>query len=55
MKNHIELTHSWKQTANIAIVALEAGTSEGKAIARAEIRKMSEILDEINATAKNEA
>lgn len=43
----IDLTPTWAATANILIMALEAGTPTGKEMARVEIMKMGRILDDL--------
>lgn len=43
----IDITPTWPQAVEILIAALENGTETGQAAARAELRRMAQILDSI--------
>lgn len=43
----IDLTPSWRETAQIIAVALENGTEEGKELARRELYRMASTLDKL--------
>lgn len=45
---YIDMTPTWPQAVEILIAALEDGTDTGKAAARAEFRRMAQILDQLN-------
>lgn len=47
--NSIEIRPTWIGNTEILLAALEAGTFEGKRQARAEIRRMARLLDELHA------
>tara|TARA_R100001244_G_scaffold125102_1_gene95054 strand:+ start:246 stop:422 length:177 start_codon:yes stop_codon:yes gene_type:complete len=44
----INICPSWRGIANTCIMILEVGNEEGKQIAKEEIRKMGDILDNLN-------
>ena len=41
----IDITPSWRGIANCCIMILEVGNEEAQAVAKAEIRRMGDILD----------
>jgi len=47
MTRHIDITPTWPQAARIIAVALENGTDEGRAAARAELFRMADLLDQL--------
>ena len=51
----VKIVPTWKSAASIYIMALEAGTPEGKQAARDGIYEMAEHLDRINAERNAEA
>ena len=44
----IDICPSWRGIANTCIMLLEIGNEEGKQTAKEEIRKMGDILDNLN-------
>lgn len=54
MQRTISFDLSWQQAANIIALALENGTGEGKAHARAELQRMAQILDHYRAAENGE-
>jgi hypothetical protein len=52
-KQTIDISLNWAQAVEICIRVLEAGTEEGKRIARAELRRMGKILDRTHPVAKD--
>ena len=49
MSRTIDATPTWYQAATIIAAALEHGTDTGREAARAELYRMAEILDQLNA------
>lgn len=49
MPRTIDLTPTWRQAAQIIAAALECGTGAGRDAARAELFRMGELLDQLNA------
>jgi len=47
MKESIDITPSFHAAAGCCILTLESASEEGKRIARAEIRRMGKLLDEL--------
>jgi hypothetical protein len=50
----LEIVPSWTAAAQIAVLALEHGTPEGKAMARNELMRMAHLLDETKSPRTNE-
>jgi len=50
----IDLTPTWSQALNLFITVLEDGTTEGKKIAREELKRMASLLDQFIANQKTE-
>lgn len=49
---HIDITPNWATAATIYATTLECGTPEGQAMARAEIIKLGELIDDLQAELK---
>lgn len=46
MTRYVDMTPTWEEAARMLIAVLENGTSQGKALARAEIIRMGQIIDQ---------
>jgi hypothetical protein len=44
----IDFTPSWRKSMYYIIAALENGTNEGKAMAREELYRLADVMDEMN-------
>lgn len=49
---YIDMTPTWRQAAQIIAAVLENGTDKGREAARAELFRMADLLDAMNAKAK---
>ena len=52
---YVDLTPTWRAAVQIYMAVLENGTEEGKQSARAELLKLADIVDGMNADAKKGA
>lgn len=49
MTRYIDMTPTWPQAARIIAAALENGTSEGRDAARAELFRMADLIEQLQA------
>ena len=51
-RRYIDITPTWREAAQIIALALENGTDKGRDAARAELFRMADMLDAMNAQQK---
>lgn len=52
MSRTIDMTPTWPEAARLLLAVLENGTDEGKALARAEIQRMADLLHQMQQEAR---